>query len=298
MSKDTVTDWDTNANNNTDIGGINIAESCPAPNLNNAQREMMAQIAEDVPTNVSNRGFIYGLETAPSSGDATNDITVSAGSAASDAALPKVITLAASITKQIDAAWAVGDDNGGLDTGSVSADATYHLFLIQRSDTGVVDALFSLSATAPLMPANYDRKRRIGAVVRSSGAILPFQQNGDRFDLVAPITVFAAAPGATTASILPLDGIPTGLALEAIIRGNIFEASGNNSLAYISPIFASDIAPAAPNAVTAQSGASGSAGSYGTTVMTNTSAQVRLRVSTTTVIVSVGAYGWFDRRGR
>ena len=46
MAKNSVSDWDTTANNNTDVGGINIAENCPAANVNNAMREIMAQVAD------------------------------------------------------------------------------------------------------------------------------------------------------------------------------------------------------------------------------------------------------------
>jgi predicted regulator of Ras-like GTPase activity (Roadblock/LC7/MglB family) len=44
MTKATVADWDTTAANNTDIADINIAENCPAQNINNAIRTVMAQI--------------------------------------------------------------------------------------------------------------------------------------------------------------------------------------------------------------------------------------------------------------
>ena len=37
-------DWSTTAASNTSIGGISIAEGCPPSNLNNAAREMMAQL--------------------------------------------------------------------------------------------------------------------------------------------------------------------------------------------------------------------------------------------------------------
>jgi hypothetical protein len=43
MAKNSFLDWDTVANSNTDIGGINIAENCPPSNINNAIREEMAQ---------------------------------------------------------------------------------------------------------------------------------------------------------------------------------------------------------------------------------------------------------------
>jgi len=45
MSKDAVSDWDTVAANNTDVGGISLAEGVTLPSsVNNAFREMMAQI--------------------------------------------------------------------------------------------------------------------------------------------------------------------------------------------------------------------------------------------------------------
>jgi len=48
MAKNTFLDWDTTANNNTDVGGINIAENCPPSNINNGMRETMAQLRAGV----------------------------------------------------------------------------------------------------------------------------------------------------------------------------------------------------------------------------------------------------------
>lgn len=45
MPKSAVPDWSTTAASNTDVGGVNIAENCPAAGINNALREIMAQIA-------------------------------------------------------------------------------------------------------------------------------------------------------------------------------------------------------------------------------------------------------------
>jgi len=46
----------------------------------------------------------------------------------------------------------------------------------------VVDALFSLSFTAPTMPADYDLKRLIGAVrTDATSDLVPFKQVGDHF---------------------------------------------------------------------------------------------------------------------
>lgn len=48
MAKNSVSQWDSTAANNTDVGGINIAEGCPPSNVNDAMREMMAQLKDAV----------------------------------------------------------------------------------------------------------------------------------------------------------------------------------------------------------------------------------------------------------
>ena len=102
----------------------------------------------------SERGYAHGLTLANNVADATNDIDIAVGAAASDDATPTLLRLGAALTKRLDANWAVGTNQGGLDTGAVAND-TYHVWLIRRPDTGVVDVLFSLSATAPTMPVSH-----------------------------------------------------------------------------------------------------------------------------------------------
>lgn len=116
--------------------------------------------------------YIAGLTYANNAGDATNDIDIAAG-CAMDSTNVDMITLASAITKQLDAAWAVGTNAGGLDTGSIG-NSDYYIWLIKRVDTGVVDVLFSLSSTAPTMPTNYTLKRLIGWFKRVSAAIVAF----------------------------------------------------------------------------------------------------------------------------
>jgi hypothetical protein len=118
------------------------------------------------------KSVIYGLTYANNAGDATNDLDIAAGGAM-DSTGAYWMTLSAAITKQLDAAWAVGTNAGGLDTGAVG-NSDYYIWLIKRSDTGVVDALYSLSSTAPTMPTNYDYKRLIGWFKRVGGTIVAF----------------------------------------------------------------------------------------------------------------------------
>ena len=46
MAKNKVSEWSATAANNTDVGGIDIAEGCAPSGINNAIREMMAQIKD------------------------------------------------------------------------------------------------------------------------------------------------------------------------------------------------------------------------------------------------------------
>lgn len=88
--------------------------------------------------------FLYGLTLSNNATDATNDIDIAVGKCR-DITDTVDMALAAALTgKQLDVAWAVGSSAGFLDQGSI-ANATYHIHLIKRSDTLVVDAIASLS---------------------------------------------------------------------------------------------------------------------------------------------------------
>jgi hypothetical protein len=103
------------------------------------------------------QGYVFGLTATTNSGTPNTNIDIAIGVAATYNTPYTLITLASAITKNTNNSWAVGTGNGSLDTGAI-ANSTYYGYLIQRSDTGVVDVLTSLSATSPTMPANYDRR--------------------------------------------------------------------------------------------------------------------------------------------
>lgn len=140
------------------------------------------------------RGIIGGLRITNDGTDAAHDLGVAVGFAR-DYADAVNMSLTGALIKRIDAAWAVGTNNGGLDTGSVAASALYGVYLIRRSDTGVVDVLFSLDTTAALAtgtkPTNYDQWRLIGLCwTDGSSNLSPMLQTGDVFqklDFVADL---------------------------------------------------------------------------------------------------------------
>jgi hypothetical protein len=246
-------------------------------------------------------GHLKGLTLSNNATDATNDIDIATGSCIDSADAANMV-LASALTKRLDAAWAVGTGNGGLDTGSI-ANATYHVWLIKRPDTGVVDALFSTSASAPTMPTNYTLKRRIGSIVRTGGAIKAFVQDGDEFIWKVPVQDAAAAnPG--TAAVTRTLTLPTGIRVKAKIA-----AAGYGSSAAAAPgaIFISDLSITDTAAFNTAFNLYDYTSAVGENlvggmveVFTNTSAQVRSRVQisaagTTLFIVT---HGWVDTRGR
>jgi hypothetical protein len=93
-------------------------------------------------------GHIFGLILSNNASDATNDIDISPGSCTTHVSLLnsgstlETYLVTGNITKRLDAAWASGTGNGGLDQGSI-ANATYHVHMITGSSG--TDAIFSLS---------------------------------------------------------------------------------------------------------------------------------------------------------
>lgn len=237
------------------------------------------------------KGRIWGLTLSNNTADATNDIDIAAGEA-SDNSDGTLMVLAAALTKQLDAVWSVGNNQGGRDTGDI-ADGWWAVWLIKRPDTGVVDALFSLSATAPTMPTDYTEKRRIGWVRRSSGVILAFVQTDERFILKALVNDRAIAAIPDTNRNLQTVTAPVGtVAILAVIHF----AAGGNPHAWIRPTTFTDSAASATNrTLTATINVTAA---EETEIEVDSSNQIAYRGDNTNLYLAFFATGWVDTRGR
>jgi hypothetical protein len=80
MAKNKISEWSATASNNTDIGGINIAEGCAPSGINNAIRELMAQV-KDQQTGADADNFVVG-GAFTCSGAAVFSSTVALGASA------------------------------------------------------------------------------------------------------------------------------------------------------------------------------------------------------------------------
>lgn len=226
---------------------------------------------------------IWGFTYAVNGSDASNDIDFAAGGAMDSTG---AYWLAGSaLTKRIDAAWAVGTNAGLLDTG-VIADSDYYLFVIGRSDTGVVDYLASLSSTAPTMPANYDFKRLIGWVKRTAGANVAwvnYETAGGGLDTLwtSPTLDINLANTLTTARRTDAVKVPTSFSVLALCNVVINDAA--TTIAYICCPDVADMAPSesvAPGA-TVRNTSGGGTGADQITVRTSATGTIASRANTT-----------------
>lgn len=132
-------------------------------------------------------GALFGLTMMNGVGAPLQEITILPG-ICTDLEGQAFIKLETTISKYLGFAWGAGTLNGGLDTGVRAANTTYHVWVIKNPTSGVVDALFSTSATNPVMPTGYTLKRRIGAILTEAGSsdIRPFKQVGGWFYWTTP----------------------------------------------------------------------------------------------------------------
>jgi hypothetical protein len=304
-SLDFLEDADNGVNKATLKGPASIASdivvtlpSAAGTIIGTGAETLTAALQATARTNISAplKGHIFGLTLSNNGSDATNDIDIAVGECASTETSPVLMVLASALTKRLDAAWAVGTNQGGLDTGSI-ANTTYHVWLIQRSDTGVVDALFSTSATSPTMPSGYDRKRRIGSIVRVSAAIRLFRQVEDQFIYTTEVTDRSSASslayGAFTVSV------PSGI----VVRPRIMHFMQPSGGAAWQHQFGDGNSGQGTiyQEVYGISGGNAGFGGFIDSVFTNTSAQIYYGLnafSGTIVSSSIRTSGYWDKRGK
>lgn len=162
------------------------------------------------------------------SSDANNDIDFSAGFCYDTGTFAKITSSAK--TKRLDASFAAGTNQGGLDTGSKANSTWYAVFAISKND-GTSDFLFSTSSTAPTMPSGYTNKRRIGWIkTDSSGNIIGFYQKGDFITYNSNITDYTSSSTVTGYSLTL--SVPSGVRAMLICEYVASGTSWGNMLLY------------------------------------------------------------------
>lgn len=238
------------------------------------------------------RSYLAGLTLSTAGSSAT--FSVAAGIAV-DSTNANIMSRTASISKTT-GAWAVGNAQGSLDTGTIAASTWYHVHLIMRTDTGVVDVLTSLSATAPTLPTNYTLFRRIGSMLTDGGSHwTKFLQTGDIFEWDAGFSEISGGSLATGSAVtVTLGGVPTGVKVLADISGYSTSTTAAATIA----AWDADITGHATNSFLYIIPSANGEGSFCCDIMVNTSAQFKWQTSANLTSVNLFTAGWVDRRGR
>lgn len=232
--------------------------------------------------------------TVSNGADADHDIDFSSGKI-SDSNGTLLINVSA-LTKQLDANWAAGDNAGGLFTGTIAADTTYHCFAIVKDSDGSVDAGFDIDISASNIPSGYTAHRRIASIFTDSSAnIVGFTQSADYFEIKAFQRDVNDSTGGTTGTVAAV-AVPTGL---TSIRANLLlELVGNSSVqCWVQSVDADNIAPSTTNRNLVIA-SDDSLSATERVVPVNSSGQVRYRssASPTAGALNIFTLGWFDGR--
>jgi len=254
-----------------------------------------------VPT--SNQGALWGLILANNVSTPNTDLDIAPGQCMDDTNTDLMV-IPSGLTKRLSSTWAVGTGNGASDTGTIPTSGTVHVFVIKRTDTGVVDIFTSTSLT-PTLPTGYSLKRRIGSLITDTSAhLLAFTQYADEFYLNTPILdVNVTNPG--TALVTRTLSVPAGFKVKALMNGHLSNGSSTQVLAYIKSPDLPDLAPSVTTSplatlVTENNSATANYAGCPIFVMTNASAQIDTRLSVTgaNVTLKIATLGWIDNRGR
>lgn len=246
------------------------------------------------------QNFLAGLGLANNGVAPTTDIDVSTG-VAMDSLNAVPIKLSSALTKRLSVAWVVGTGQGMLATGVAVTDRTYHVFLIRRPDTGVVDIAADSSPTgtniAANTNANYTQIRRIGSILRIGATIVAFTQFGNDFYLKVYGHDINNQNVGTTATTYPLASVPTGIVVQAKGVGFVF-AAGAVSMANFYPIIVTDQTVAYGAFANVRDTSAGTGGSAQLSVLTDASAQIRARGASAGATIDWDTTGWTDTRGQ
>lgn len=175
----------------------------------------------NVRATTTTQGIVYlnnPITIANNSGTPNTKIDFSAGNARLDDGSGQMI-LSSTLTKilQSSGAWTAGNDANGLFTSAKANSTKYYLFAITNGT--INDAGYDTSPTGANIPAGYKGSYRGMIKTDSSGNILAFKQNKNKFLLTAQITEYSGTVGSSYTN-LSSTNVPLKDNIEAITNLN------------------------------------------------------------------------------
>jgi hypothetical protein len=173
------------------------------------------------------------------------------------------------------------------------ANTVYYVFLIRKDSDGSIDALFSLSATAPTMPAGYTYKRMIRRQVTDAAAnIIPTTQSGDYVLFKKFISDRAtSAIASTNRTAYVVSGPPNMISL---LELNVITSAGAGYFWMGDENYIDTAASSSYRNVIGTT----THEFIGKQILLNATSQIYGRGDTTNLQVGINTLGWIDDRGR
>lgn len=251
------------------------------------------------------QGHLSGCRLSNNVADATNDIDIAAGQCV-DSTNAVYITVAA-MTKRLDANWSAGTGNGMRYSGAAITDTTYHIWAVSTA-AGTQDIYATPNASASTASgaltllqaesggASYVYARRIGSIIRSSGAILAFLQTGQYFMLQSPVNNINGTNLTTANRTSVSTTVPLGFKMRGIYSfGYQTGAALSTMAALLTDPDNTDVAAGQNTGFSVGGSDQTSTAFHGNYAecFTNTSAQVGTRGSQAYAYY-LNTHGWFD----
>ncbi|MBX5020155.1 hypothetical protein [Rhizobium lentis] len=175
--------------------------------------------------------FVDGLTLSNNTGSPNTHVDFAAGSARSGSLF---VSSAGSFTKRINGTWAVGTGSGGLDAGSVAANASYFAYALRKTADGTFDVVFSTSGTiggvTTTLLTGYSIVKCIGGVLTDgSSNIRQFTMNPrDDYTFTSPVKDAVNAAISTTSALLALT-VLNGVKAKAKVRFEFTSSATTNA---------------------------------------------------------------------
>lgn len=240
-------------------------------------------------------GRTWGCQLGNNAGNPTINIDIGAGEATT--ADGQLIILPAATVKTVAGAWAPGVAGAYDGQAVVTNSSWYYVHLIYRPDLDTTDVLTSLNPTAPTLPLNYTKSKRIGCVYRNSGgSISAFTQRGDEFVwTVAPVQDVNYT-GSGTSAVLRTLTVPPITGIQAMLRVLLSHPTSAGILLITSPL-QSDQGPNVPTGnCTIFLYSAGAQNALAVGPYATVSGQIRDRNGIAGAAVSIVTVGWLDSR--
>lgn len=195
---------------------------CVASSFNDASGNLTKPIAIDstfetgATTSLKGVSLLHKQVTCSNGTDEEHDIDFTAGNFQFDDGTGQASISA--LTKQLDGAWVAGNNQGGIDSGAVAVDTTYHCFAIYNPASGVSDFLYSTSLASPILPSGYTKKKyRMSILTDGASNIIPFTQDNRHIEYNSSRIDYSASSGIPTTYDDLLLSTPKGIRVKAFI---------------------------------------------------------------------------------